>query len=215
MKVCLISDTHNRHKEIQIPEADMIIHSGDFSLQGTEQEFMNFIEWFSNLKIVSKILVAGNHDFFCENNPKFTKQLCDSMGIHYLEDSWIPILDSDGNLFKIHGSPYQPRFFDWAFNLDRNGPELAQKWAMISEDTNILVTHSPAFGKLDLIPSGLHVGCELLAERLPKLPSLKLHTFGHIHHSYGHSHGLDYQSVNASNCNERYLPINPPIVVEI
>ena len=127
--------------------------------------------------------------------------------VHYLQDRGVLI---DG--VRVWGSPWQPRFFDWAFNLDR-GPLLAEKWALIPGDTDILVTHGPPFGTLDLTPRGDRVGCEALAARLNDL-RVRLHVFGHIHHGYGVVERGQRISVNASICDERYLPVNAPIVVD-
>ena len=50
MKILQISDTHNRHNELtNLPEADVIIHCGDFTEQGTEEEVLDFLNWFIEL----------------------------------------------------------------------------------------------------------------------------------------------------------------------
>ena len=38
------------------------------------------------------------------------------------------------------GTPWQPEFGGWAFNLKR-GEECVQKWNLIPRDTDVLVTH--------------------------------------------------------------------------
>jgi Icc-related predicted phosphoesterase len=85
---------------------------------------------------------------------------------------------------KFWGSPWQPWFHDWAFNLPR-GERLAEKWAMVPEDTEILVTHGPPFGIGDHNGWEGHVGCDDLRKRVAQLQNLKLHIFGHIHESPG------------------------------
>ncbi|MEI6873153.1 MAG: UvrD-helicase domain-containing protein, partial [Verrucomicrobiota bacterium] len=60
---------------------------------------------------------------------------------------------------KIWGSPYSPRFFDWAFNCDR-GEDIAQHWRLIPDDTDILITHGPPAGILDRTIQGDVTGCE-------------------------------------------------------
>ena len=52
-------------------------------------------------------------------------------------------------------SPWQPRFNDWAFNLDRGRKELAARWDAIPDDADIVVTHGPAYGFGDLTVDGL------------------------------------------------------------
>jgi hypothetical protein len=135
--------------------------------------------------------------------------------IIYLQDSSAVI---DG--LKIYGSPWQPRFFDWAFNLDR-GAEMAEKWRMIPTDIDILITHGPPNGILDAVPrvwGTEFTGCEELRKRVATIASigqLKLHVFGHIHCGYGNVEKFGVQFVNASTCDEDYDPTQPPIVIEI
>src|SRR5690606_11518487 len=131
-----------------------------------------------------KIFVAGNHDWLFEKDDDRARGLLDP-GISYLQDSSTEI---DG--LKIYGSPWQPRFFDWAFNLNR-GREMAEKWAMIPDEIDILITHGRPHGILDLVPRqgwNENTGCEELrkrVEQLSHLGRLKLHVFGHIHCGYG------------------------------
>ena len=105
---------------------------------------------------------------------------------------------------KIYGSPWQPEFCGWAYNLPR-GQALADKWAMIPDDTDILVTHGPPAGILDG-----DLGCLNLRRRVDEL-NLKLHVFGHIHYSWG----VMGNYVNASICNDMNIPIHDPIVMEV
>ena len=58
-------------------------------------------------------------------------------GVHYLEDSGVEIAGT-----RWWGSPWQPEFNSWAFNLPRGEP-LSEKWALIPDDVDVLVTHSP------------------------------------------------------------------------
>jgi len=210
MKIVLISDTHNKHDFIDVPEGDVLIHSGDATMGGRMEEILNFGRWFARQPHALKIFVAGNHDLMFEKNLDSAKFLLPS-SITYLQDSKVVF-----NGVKFYGSPWQPRFFDWAFNVDR-GPEIAKKWALIPEDTNVLITHGPPFGIGDLVPDyndktkTLNVGDEELLKRVNQLQQLKLHTFGHIHEGAG-IHG---KFVNASSLNGKYQYVNKPIEIEI
>lgn len=207
MKIVCLSDTHNCNGQIRVPDGDVLIHSGDATITGTIDEIVLFNEWFSSLPHKHKILVAGNHDWLFETNPVLSKKLL-SENIIYLQDSMVEIEN-----LKIYGSPWQPRFFDWAFNLDR-GREMAEKWAMIPVNTDILITHGPPFGILDETPRGDFAGCEELRKKVEVvLP--KAHIFGHIHHGYGTTEKFGVKFVNASNCNENYVPTNPPIIINL
>ncbi|MFN8395634.1 MAG: metallophosphoesterase [Bacteroidia bacterium] len=126
----------------------------------------------------------------------------------YLNDSGVEI---EG--VKIWGSPIQPWFFDWAFNRQR-GADIAKHWALIPEDTDILVTHGPPYGILDRTDDGKLVGCEELIKVVERIRP-KIHVFGHIHEAHGSliKDGTHY--VNASILNLRYMRVWDATVVEI
>jgi Icc-related predicted phosphoesterase len=102
---------------------------------------------------------------------------------------------------------------DWAFNLQR-GPALREKWALIPEGTDVLITHGPPFGILDWTARGERVGCEDLLEAVRRVKP-RLHVFGHIHEGYGEHEQDGTRFVNASICTEAYQPTNAPIVVDV
>lgn len=214
MRIVCISDTHNCLEQIAVPEGDVLIHSGDATVNGSEIEVIGFLARFSRLPHKRKIFVAGNHDWLFEKDDDRARRLLDP-GISYLQDSSTEI---DG--LKIYGSPWQPRFFDWAFNLNR-GREMAEKWAMIPDDIDILITHGPPHGILDLVPRkgwDENTGCEELrkrVEQLAHLGRLKLHVFGHIHCGYGVHEEFGVKFVNASICDEQYNPTQSPIVIDL
>jgi len=213
-RIVCVSDTHNCTDEIAVPDGDILIHAGDATITGTVEEVKRFNRWFAGLPHSHKIFVAGNHDWLFEKDNELARRLLDP-NIIYLQDSSIAV---DG--LKIYGSPWQPRFFDWAFNLNR-GYELAEKWAMIPDDIDILITHGPPNGILDLVPRkgwDENTGCEELRKRVEHIAAfggLKLHIFGHIHCGYGVHDEFGVKFVNASICDEEYHPSQPPIVVEI
>lgn len=124
---------------------------------------------------------------------------------------------------KFWGSPWQPEFCNWAFNLSR-GIKLKEKWDLIPADTNVLITHGPPMGILDNVTKFnghtgeleiQHVGCVDLYNRVMELKSLQLHVFGHLHDGYGKQKINKTIFVNASICTEEYKPTNAPIVVEL
>lgn len=232
MRIVFISDTHNLLHTMSIPAGDILIHSGDATMNGKVTEVAKFTYDLSRLPHKHKVFVAGNHDWLFQRDPVLARQLCEEKGIVYLQDQAATI---EG--LKFWGSPWQPWFYDWAFNLKR-GPQLAEKWALIPGDTQVLVTHGPPHGTLDTVsrPAGemdatdfgswddglldrkhikTHVGCYDLAARIAdKLKTLKVHCFGHIHRpGVSVEHGVTY--VNASSCNERYEAVHPPHVMDI
>jgi predicted phosphodiesterase len=215
MRIVSISDTHNCNGEISVPDGDLLIHSGDATVQGTDREVREFFDWFSKLPHPHKVFVAGNHDWLFQTDNETGRSLAAPFQVAYLQDSATVV-----NGFKIYGSPWQPRFYDWAFNLNR-GREMAEKWAMIPEEIDILVTHGPPHGILDLVETksgDSHEGCEELLKKVESLAAngrLKLHLFGHIHGGHGIHEEFGMKFVNASVCDEEYRPVQPPIVIDL
>ncbi|KAJ1387204.1 Metallo-dependent phosphatase-like protein, partial [Ochromonadaceae sp. CCMP2298] len=115
---------------------------------------------------------------------------------------------------KVWGSPWQPEFCDWAFNLPP-GPRLKEKWAMIESDTDILITHGPPRGILDANSQRYHCGCADLLKAVRDRVKPRLHIFGHIHESYGTFSDGHTLFVNGSTCTLSYRPSNPPIVIDL
>lgn len=211
MKIVLISDTHCQLDKVEVPEGDVLIHSGDLTFSGSVHETAAELTKLANLynKFNKIILIDGNHDWLGEKHPHMMKSLCEERNLIYLHDSGINI---DG--INFYGSPYQPAFCNWAFNLPR-GEKLKAKWALIPDNTNVLITHGPPAGILDQCPDGESVGCEELYKRVMELKELKLHTMGHIHFSYGRLCFNNITFVNSSICTESYHPTNKPIVFEL
>jgi Icc-related predicted phosphoesterase len=209
MRVVVISDTHNKHAKVELPEGDVLVHCGDATGRGREKEIAKFITWFEAQPHEYKILIAGNHDWLFQKDPLVAQALVMDRGIFYLEDSSVVI---DGVLF--YGSPWQPWFCDWAFNLER-GPEIAKKWAQIPKKTEFLITHGPPKGILDRTCDGDAVGCWDLLERI-KIVEPAVHAFGHIHEGYGTAGRLETGRtlfVNACICDEDYVVTNAPVVL--
>jgi predicted phosphohydrolase len=206
LRVICLSDTHSRHDEIDVPPGDILIHAGDFTIAGAIEEIAAFNRWLGTLPHVHKVIIAGNHDLIFQDSPALARSLITNAT--YLEDSHTVC---EG--LKIYGSPWQPWFMDWAFNLPR-GRALEEKWELIPPDTDILVTHGPPFGILDDVPRSEHVGCEALLDAVQWVKPL-LHVFGHIHYSYGVAEQWGIRFCNASVCDEAYRPVNEPLVFDI
>jgi predicted phosphohydrolase len=210
MRVICISDTHSRHDDMQVPEGDLLLHAGDCSKLGTREQIESFDRWLGTLPHPHKVVIAGNHDFAFEQDPEARSWITNAT---YLQDEGVEI----GGLF-LWGSPWQPRFFDWAFNLDRGEP-LRRVWAKIPPKTDILLTHGPPYGILDATFRGQLVGCEELLEVIGRLRP-RLHVFGHIHEAYGvrerqWEDGRITRFVNASICTLSRQPSHRAVVVEL
>ena len=225
MKIAVMSDTHNRHVEVDVPDADVVIHCGDFTMLGQTAEIISFANWFAGLPHKHKIVVAGNHDRQFEHNAGMAERWLDLASedrenpIHYLRDSEI-VLEG----VKFYGTPWTPRFGGWSFMLDADG--LAEKALRIPDDVEVLITHGPPKDILDLSPyDNEHAGDTALLARVIQLRQLKLHCFGHIHDASGTARMASLRSnlpvmqetwfCNAAICDEDYEPTNPVRVFEV
>lgn len=216
MKIMFISDTHGRHSEItklygELPNVDMIIHSGDCTRYGEFDETDLFLDWYSKQNAKHKVLIAGNHDFVFQNQDRKNLLLANNPTITYLEDEFVNI---DG--IGIYGSPWSPIYGMWAFMKHRNN-DMDEVWRKVPTDgsVDILVTHTPRYGRMDVSVRGnYNVGCEMLANRINDIHP-KVHVFGHIHECGGMIkdetevplEGM--VSLNASLLNIRYTLENP------
>jgi predicted phosphohydrolase len=177
LRIVAVADTHTFEADLgAIPEGDVFIHAGDLLRAGTLEELGPVTDWIRRLPHRRKIVIAGNHDW-CFLKAK--EAACDLLGdAIYLEDSATTI---EG--VRFWGSPWQPEYNDWAFNLPR-GMALAEKWAMIPDDLDVLITHGPPHGFGDAGPSEGRAGCEDLLRRVRQVRP-KVHLFGHIHQDGG------------------------------
>lgn len=217
--ICCISDTHLSHNQLEIPECDLLIHSGDFSYTGKMVDVIEVNQWFGKLKKSGKVkeivAICGNHDWIGALNPSWIKETFTNC--IYLDEEPCEVFG-----FKVFGSAWTPEFNNWAFNAQR-GKVIARHWAKIPDDTEILVTHGPPMGILDVnteeiysLPLGPeHLGCEELRKRVDELKELKLGVFGHIHSSNGIEEHNGVQFVNASVLNESYEVVYPPILITL
>jgi Icc-related predicted phosphoesterase len=205
LRIVCLSDIHSKFDGLVVPDGDLLVVAGDLTGRGTPRELMQFNSWLYTLPHRHKVVIAGNHDFALERDPAARELLTAAT---YLQDRLVQI---EG--LRIYGSPWQPRFFDWAFNLDR-GPAIRAKWDRIPAGLDLLVTHGPPHGVLDRTLRGQEVGCEELRLAVQRVRP-RLHVFGHIHPGYGQLEQDGVHYVNASTCTQAYQPTNPPIVVEL
>lgn len=227
MRLTILSDTHTKHGLIpmeDLPGGDILIHSGDIMNSGYNwNDIYDFCTWFSSLKQYNeKIFIAGNHDRMFENHPEEVQEILNKfLNIDYIQDEEYvsygdgPNGDHPEDNIRIYGSPWQPEFYSWAFNLPKNGIEIAGKWEAIPDNTDILITHGPSFEVLDTV-TGRHydnLGCELLAQRIEVIKP-KIHICGHIHSGYGYEFKNGTHFFNASVLDEQYNYTQKPMTFD-
>lgn len=231
MRAVFVSDTHLidllRKTPLEIPDGDVLVHCGDATMRGDYEEIALFATRFAAYPHKHKIFVPGNHDCSMEGQPADVIEGID--WAHVLIDRGVTI---DG--IKFWGSPWQPEFCNWAFNLPR-GPALKAHWDLIPADTDVLVTHSPPMGVLDRVwrvdrvfdkkaghiklkRQREHVGCADLLQAVKRV-NPRVHAFGHIHCDYGvrKSHGLPVRTtfVNCALADEGYFLSHSPVVIDL
>jgi Icc-related predicted phosphoesterase len=216
-RITFISDTHTKHDKVSgfLTGGDILVHAGDLTGRGYITEIENFMKWYDNINNYdTKVFIAGNHDFgFQDDNEKLRGLLTGYKTIDYLEDELMMVGEEYETMIKIWGTPWQPEFHNWAFNLPR-GEKLKEKWDMIPVNTDILITHGPPMGKLDYVRyDNVNVGCEELMKRVEEIKP-KIHVFGHIHEGYGYVFDGNTHYINAAVLNGRYEFRNKPITVD-
>ena len=197
MKILHLSDTHGAHHRLHnLPDADVVVHSGDFAMTGSEAEAIDFLNWFCDLPHRHKIFICGNHDM-CLYGANI--EGLDS-NVHYLCNSAIVI---DG--VKFYGVPM--------FMEDCITDRQAKFYNNIPSDTDILITHSPAYGILDF-DDNINYGSEEILAKLPSL-NLKAHLFGHIHAQHGIIEKNGTVFSNGAIMNGDYSNLQSPNIIEI
>merc|ERR1712137_202986 len=194
--VC-ISDTHGNHEDLNgmLPQGDVLLHSGDFSMTGQEDEVVAFAKWHGAQMVnpddvrAAFLHAAGPSVYYLQDQSHFVH------GIH------------------IYGSPWQPDGDDWAFCLNR-GPPLARKWSAIPPDTDVLLVHGPPLGRGDL-KNAVRSGCADLLAAVQYRVNPAFCVSGHVHEGYGVSFNGKTHFINATSVDENYRVVNPPLVFDL
>jgi Icc-related predicted phosphoesterase len=227
VKVCCCSDLHGQL--LEIPECDLLIISGDicpdrdspFERCGSPASMFfqskwlgsEFKEWLDSIPAKEVVACYGNHDYIGQRRPDMAPKL----RWHMLTDQSVEVLG-----LKIYGSPWQPYFYDWAFNAPpglEGEAFLSTKWQNIPDDTDVIVVHGPPQGYGDVAPDGRTTGSPSLTARIFEIKP-KLVVSGHIHSGYGQwTFSRDDATVghivNASVLDESYRLKNKPIEIEL
>lgn len=209
MKLVILSDTHEQHEGVEVPDGDVLIHCGDGTVFGGKSATKSWMEWMERQPHKHKLFISGNHDFLAEQRwSTFKYLLYQHDNLIYLQNTGVEL---DG--IKFWGSPVQPWFPNWAFQKQR-GAELKVHWEQIPEDTDVLITHGPPKGFGDINRRDERFGDEDLLTRVLEVKP-QIHCYGHAHHGYGEYFFEGIHFINAAVLNEAYMLQNKPIVVDI
>jgi Icc-related predicted phosphoesterase len=188
LTIVLISDTHELHREIEVPAGDILIHAGDFTMNSRSAEkLIDFNEWLGEVPHAHRVVIPGNHDSVVEDASR--RALITNATL--LINASVEIMG-----LKFWGSPATPLLGE-AFGVVSDTAR-AKVYSLIPADTDILVTHGPPYGILDKAPgSDRHEGCHQLFAAVQTLKPM-LHVFGHVHGAYGTYRTDDTLFVNAA-----------------
>ncbi|KAI5457053.1 putative calcineurin-like phosphoesterase [Mariannaea sp. PMI_226] len=199
VSIVCISDTHMTQPDV--PDGDILLHAGDLTNRGTFEELQSQLDWLKGLPHRYKVVIAGNHDLLLDPSyvARFPDRIYEGEGtsrsdldwgdIIYLNNSTAKLEFPDGHSLKVYGSPWTEQFGTWAFQY----PPIRQVWAeSIPPDTDIVLTHGPPKGHLDLEGKG----CPQLLKELWRIRP-RLVVFGHIHDGHGREE-IVYDAVEAA-----------------
>ena len=197
MKILHLSDTHGAHRRLgELPAADVVVHSGDFTMAGSEAEAIDFLNWFCDLPHRQKIFICGNHDecLYGANIDGLDNN------VHYLSNSGVEI---EG--IKFYGVPM--------FMADCVTERQNDNYASVPSDTNVLVTHTPPYGILDF-DDNIHYGSKGLLKRVAEVAP-RLHLFGHIHRRHGTMDNGITSFSNGAIMNTDYTDLHTPNLIKL
>jgi len=208
-KIVCFSDTHGQHNSRKLNDwfadnpGDILIFAGDFQRNHFD-DGSDFVKWLVTLPYAHKVVAFGNHD---GNGSMIKDELLGISNVHILHNGSIII-----NGIKIFGSPNSLIFFNWYFM--KTEEELEEIYKNIPDDTNIVITHTPAFGIWDNTTRGIYAGSKSLLNRINELDQMKFHVCGHIHEGHGKGSFGNKIFINASLLNEKYQLVNMPYIFE-
>jgi len=222
MRIAATSDLHGHLPEV--PDCDVLCIAGDIGRGDIDPRVDaawwtnivdGFLHWLYDLRRRNIVVigVAGNHDFILEHHGH---KFADLLPWIYLQDESIEL----GGV-KFHGTPWQRWQGGWAFNSpehqnDPNEDFLREKFALIPDDTDVLISHSPPAGFGDRVGRE-NTGSVALNRRIQEVMP-KLAVYSHIHHGFGvdFCEGVTLANVSHSAVrNNQYVPKNAPVVFDV
>eukprot|EP00403_Amphidinium_massartii_P016977 CAMPEP_0178413242 /NCGR_PEP_ID=MMETSP0689_2-20121128/22428_1 /TAXON_ID=160604 /ORGANISM="Amphidinium massartii, Strain CS-259" /LENGTH=238 /DNA_ID=CAMNT_0020034511 /DNA_START=197 /DNA_END=913 /DNA_ORIENTATION=+ len=208
VRVVCISDTHLRHRQLQLPAGDILLHAGDILYKNRAvsdvalEQLDDFNSWMSQQPFKTKVCIGGNHDRVLMElgAVEVQKRLASCT---YLADETLEVQG-----IRIHGSPVsEGRSKNSAFQA-QGGYNEEEALAKIPAELDILLTHGPA-------GAGLFGRGSAKLEQRVRSAKPRCHIYGHVHITYGSSKAQGVISVNASSPDGLYGLTHPPVVIDI
>lgn len=209
----ILSDTHGKPwSDIPNTPVDVVIHCGDLTEESKLEEFRVSLALLRRISAPLKLVVAGNHDFTLDTpiyekkaaqanrlfsiDPDLMTKEYGSLGearglfdvgnnnhgdIVFLDEGVHHFDLQNGAHLTVYASPFTPSLgADWGFQYRRGE---GHKFA-IGDGVDVVITHGPRKGVLDLTASKQRGGCEQLFAAVARARP-RLHCFGHIHEGWG------------------------------
>lgn len=125
-------DTHSKHSGIVVPDGDLLLHAGDFTLFARPGQLESFTNWLSALPHSHKFVVFGNHERALRENTKKLSECC-----HLLAPQASSVMvEVRGMNITVAGLPY----FEACDDMSVLQSGLMRS---IPQSTDILLTHTP------------------------------------------------------------------------
>ena len=207
MQLTIISDTHNQHDDLGHLSGDVLIHCGDMFniLNSDENDITRMDAWFGEQDFDLILCIGGNHDLSIEKKVSHDEQ--PFKNAVYLQGQSYQYKN-----ITFFGAPWVPELSSHAFYVEES--ELKQKWADIPDNVDVLITHTPPFGILDVCSRGSILGCKHLLNAVKKIKP-RMHCFGHVHHSSGQKVIDETTFINAAQLNHYHTAGMKPFQLKL
>ena len=214
LRIACISDTHSEEEEVVVPEADLFAFAGDaVNFSHGSRQMAKFHKWISAVNCKEKVLVAGNHDLYIEKNRERVETHL-LPGVKYLEDRAVSV--GPNASVTVYGAPWIVArnlfYLSSAFSLPND--KILDKWKQIPTGVDILVTHSPPWGILDVNKDRTSTGSEHLRNEIAERIHPKIHIFGHNHNFHAAQMGTFANGDKCLFVNASATKSSKPILID-
>ena len=154
VRVVVLSDTHGQHRNVSVPDGDLLIHCGDWTKSSSKprvEEYQDFASWLASLPHPRKVVVAGNKEIYMDREGcvkhrgksleeiEAMQQLLNCEGVTYLCDSGFLYQKAELSL-RLWGSPWTIRNGSTGKAFQVEVKEMKEKWEKVTEMHFLLIT---------------------------------------------------------------------------